>query len=103
MENRKKSQEYIPLEFQPILWSKNVNDLDIEMDKNYIIHQILSYGNLRQIKWLFNVYKKNELKEVFVKFPKRVYVPAVFYFIKNFVLDLREKRLIEQKYVKILH
>lgn len=94
------SQKFIPLELQPILWSKNVKDLDLEKDKNYIIHQILSYGNLKQIRWLFKVYKREEIKKVFIGFPKKVYLPAVFYFIKNFVLDLRKKRLKEEKYVK---
>lgn len=99
---RKKTKKSIPAEFQPMLWSKNVKKLDPEKDKNYIIHQILSYGNLSQIKWLFRVYKKEEIKEVFLKFPKKVYIPAVFYFVKNFILGLRKKQLEEEKYVKTL-
>jgi Cu/Ag efflux protein CusF len=54
-----KFQKSIPSEFQPILWSKNIKDLDLKKDKIYIIHQILSYGNLEQIKWLFKIYKKS--------------------------------------------
>ncbi len=92
----------IPQEFQPILWSKNVKDLDLEKDKNYIIHQILNYGNLSQIKWLFKVYKKEEIRRIFLKFPKRIYTPAMFYFVKNFILDLKKKQLREEKYVKTL-
>lgn len=94
------SQKFIPLELQPILWSKNVKDLDLEKDKNYIIHQILSYGNLKQIRWLFKVYKREEIKKVFLEFPKKIYQPAVFYFVKKFVLKLRKKKLKEEKYVK---
>jgi Cu/Ag efflux protein CusF len=97
-----KFQKSIPSKFQPILWSKNVKDLDLKKDKVYIIHQILSYGNLEQIKWLFKVYKKEEIKKVFLKSPKKIYIPAVFYFIKNFILDLRKKRLKKEKYVKAI-
>lgn len=95
-----KIKKSIPVEFQPILWSKNVKNLDLEKDKVYIIHQVLSYGSLDQIKWLFKIYKKKEIREVFLKFPKRIYIPSVFYFIKNFILGLKKKRLKEEKYVK---
>lgn len=97
-----KIKKKIPSELQPILWSVNINNLDLERDKNYIIHQILSYGNLRQIKWLFKIYKKEEIKEVFVKFPKKIYLPSVFYFVKNFILDIGKKQLKEENYVKTL-
>lgn len=89
-------------ELQAILWSKDVKKLDFKKDRNYIIHQILSYGNLRQIRWLFKVYKREEIKNAFLKFPKKVYQPAVFYFTKNFVLNLRKEQLKEEKYVKTL-
>lgn len=97
---RSNSKKIMPSELQPILWSKNIKALDFKKDKNYIIHQILSYGNLRQIRWLFKVYKREEIKNAFLKFPKKVYQPAIFYFIKKFVLNLRKKQLKEEKYVK---
>lgn len=85
---------------QGILWSKNIRNIDLEKDKIYIIHQVLSYGNLNQIKWLFKIYKPEEIRGVFLKHPKRIYSAPVFHFIKNFILDLRKKRLFEEKYVK---
>ena len=92
----------IPPDFQPILWSINVKDLNLKRDKIYIIHQILSYGTLDQIRWLFKVYKREEVREVFLKFPKRLYQPAVLYFVKNFILGLKSKKIKEDKYVKAL-
>lgn len=97
-----KNRKTIPSKFQPILWSKSVKKLDLDKDKIYIIHQILSYGSLDQIKWLFKVYKREEIREVFLKSPKNLYTPAVFYFIKNFILDLKKKKLKKEKYVKTL-
>lgn len=92
----------IPPKFQALLWSKNVEKLDREQDKIYIIHQILSYGDLNELKWLFRIYDRKEIEEVFIRFPKKIYQPAVFYFIKNFVLGAKNKRLREKNYVKSL-
>lgn len=92
----------IPRNFQAILWSKSINKLDLEKDKHYIVHQILSYGNLKQMKWLFRIYPVCEIKEIFIKYPKKIYQPAVFYFIKNIILGLKKKRLKEEDYVKTL-
>lgn len=86
--------------FQGILWSKNIKNLDLEKDKVYIIHQILSYGNMEQIKRLFEIYKLKEIQEVFIRYPKKIYLPSVFYFVKNFILDLKNKRLSPKNYVK---
>ena len=86
--------------FQGIFWSKDIKNLDLEKDKIYIIHQVLSYGNLNQIKWLFKNYSLKEIQEAFIKYPKKTYTSSVFYFIKNFILGLQKKRLSEEKYVK---
>ena len=33
----------IPISLKPVLWSKDIKNLDTERDKIYIIHQVLSY------------------------------------------------------------
>lgn len=90
------------LNLQGILWSKNIRKLDLERDKIYIIHQLLSYGNLKQIKWLLKIYNPQEVQKVFIEYPKKVYSPSVFYFVKNFILNLKDKKLSPEKYVKTL-
>lgn len=90
----------IPRTFQPFLWSKNVGKMDRDRDKIYIIHQILSYGDLKDLRQLFKIYDRKEVGEVFTKYPKKIYQPSVFYFVKNFILDLRKKRVSENNYVK---
>ena len=92
----------IPSTLQPFLWSKNVKKLDRETDKIYIIHQILSYGDLKELRQLFRIYGRKEIKETFVRFPKKIYQTSVFYFVKNFILGLKNKRLKERDYVKTL-
>jgi hypothetical protein len=91
-----------PLAFQSFLWSKSIKELDREGDKIYIIHQILSYGDLKELRQLFRIYDRKEVGEVFTKYPKRIYQPSVFYFVKNFILELKNRRLKEEDYVKAL-
>ena len=89
----------IPLNFQGILWSKDISKLDIQKNKNYIIHQVLMYGSLKQIDWLETVYTKKEIKNIFIKKPKRIYTPQAFYFVKNYILKVKDS-LKENIYVK---
>ena len=85
--------------FQGVLWSRDVSSLDIQEDKNYIIHQVLMYGSLDQIKWLKSVYSGGEIREVFCKQPKKIYTPQAFNFIKNYLLGISTS-LSEKEYVK---
>lgn len=92
----------IPSTLQPFLWSKNVKKLNRETDKIYIIHQILSYGDLKELRQLFRIYDRAEIRKTFIRFPKRIYQPSVFFFVKNLILGLKNKKLKERDYVKIL-
>ena len=90
----------IPKRLQAILWSKSVDKISLEDDRNYIVHQVLMYGDLKSIKWLFDAYSRNGVRDVFVRHPKKVYTAPAFNFVKNFVLGLGAKKLEENKYVK---
>lgn len=98
--NKEKTLSEIPKSLQGILWSVNVAKLDLNRDKNYIIHQVLAYGSLEQISWLFKVYGRQEVKEIFAKEPTRVYDQRSFVFIKNIVLDLENASLDKKRYVQ---
>jgi len=100
MNERLAETRRIPRTFQPFLWSKNVGKMDRDRDKIYIVHQILSYGDFKELRQLFKIYDRKEVGEVFTKYPKKIYQPSVFYFVKNFVLDRRKKRVNENNYVK---
>ena len=89
----------IPKKLQPILWSTNVESLDIEKHKGYIINQVLIYGTMDEIQWLFDTYSKREVVRVFLAKPSKIYPKEMYYFIKNFVLNLRDKDLDDQDYV----
>ena len=84
---------------QGLLWSKDIDDINLKEDKVYVIHQILSYGNLNQIKWLFKIYPARDIKEIFLRSPQKIYLPSVFNFVKKFILNIN-KNLSETDYVK---
>jgi hypothetical protein len=104
MENKLKNHNkkiVIPEKLQPILWSKNINNLDPEIDKIYIIHQVLAYGSMDDIKIIQKIYSEKEIKNIFKNFPKKIYTKPVFLFIKNFLLNIDDE-LNEKDYVKSL-
>ncbi len=89
----------IPKKLQPILWSTDIKLLDIEKHKGYIIHQVLLYGTFEELQWLFDTYSKEEIIDTFINHPSRMYSKSAFYFIKNFILSLKQKKLTEDNYV----
>lgn len=94
MENKK-----LPRFLKGYFWSVKFNDLDINKDKDYIIHQILCYGDLGSMKWLFKTYGRKSIKESFIKKPVKIYRPQTFNWAKNILLDLANKQLDFRKYV----
>lgn len=89
-------------ELQGVLWSRKLKNLDLDRDKNYIIHQILAYGNIEQLAWLFKNYSREEVIEVFLSSPKKVYSPASLNFVKNYLLPLTRKKLGFNRYAKAI-
>lgn len=93
----------IPKSLKGVLWSADISKMDLERDKVYIIHQVLSYGSLSEIKWLLSAYGPRVVCEVFLKYPQKVYTKAGFAFIKNAVLDLGDAGIREDKYVQAFY
>jgi len=85
-----------------LFWSRKLSRLDLIEDRCYIIHQLLAYGDLDQIRQLFQLYPKSEIKKVFIHQPRKIYTPSSFNFVKNFLLGLRKKKLDRRNYVKNL-
>ncbi len=90
----------IPQSLQGILWSKNVRKLCLNADKPYIVHQILRYGQLKDIRWLLKTYGINAVKREFKEKPQRIYTKPGFHFIKEFVLKLRDPYVKEERYIE---
>lgn len=69
-----------PKWLQAVLKSTAVEDLDLDENKPYIVHQILAFGTWEQIGWLLNNYGVDTVREVFQKQPMKLYSPAAFHF-----------------------
>ncbi len=59
----------IPQFLQPFLWSIDISKLDTQKDKLRIITNILNLGSEKAVKWLFEMYTKEEIQTV-VENPK---------------------------------
>lgn len=92
----------VPKKLQGILWSVDVNQLDINKSKSYIINQILSLGIFDELKWLWKTYSLSTLRKIFREKPAKVYTFSRFNFCKNILLGLETKDLAPNKYVKTL-
>ena len=93
----------IPKLLKGVLWSADISKLDLEKDKPYIVNQVLSYGTLADIGWLLAEYGPKATREVFLKYPQKVYTKAGFAFTKNAVLDLRGADIGEDRYVQAFY
>jgi hypothetical protein len=93
-------KDLTPTGLQAVLWSKSLTTLDFDKDKNYIINQVLAYGLLEHLEWLFKVYSKSTIIETFLKNPTRIYSNKALNFIKILLLDGKSANLDEKKYVR---
>ncbi len=85
---------------QAVLWSKSINDLDFQRDKNYIIHQVLRYGSLADVKTLKKLYGEREVSRVFSREPIKIYTAPALNFVKNYLLSFSsDQQIDEQKYL----
>lgn len=89
----------LPKQLQPVLWTVNVDRLDLKKDKYYIIHQILAYGGLDNFVWLLSSYSRKEIMEIFMISFKDYSRPR-FYFVKDAILELKDWHPDERYYVK---
>lgn len=89
----------LPKHLQSVLWSVNINNLDLNKDRYYIVHQILSFGILDDISWLTGTYSKKDIIDVFMVSFKDYSRPR-FYFVKDAILGLKTWRPNEKYYVK---
>ena len=87
-------QKTISANLKGILWSINIKNLDLNNDRHYIIHQVLNYGDLSDIKWLFRVYSRQAIKNCFIHQPSKNYNRSTFNFVKNYLLNIKKKLLI---------
>lgn len=83
--------------FKPLFWFLAADKLDPDKDKNLIIHQVLAYGTLKDLKALFKLYGKPMVKKEFQNPRAGLYQPSVLNFCQHL---LGVKKINPQKYLK---
>lgn len=63
------------------------------------VHQILMFGTLADIRSLKKKLGEKTVKQLFLRYPKKIYTNTSLNFIKNFVLNINNS-IDEQKYLK---
>ena len=82
---------------QGILWSCSTEELDLEKDRAYIIHQTLAYGTHEQIRWLAQSYDRETLRDTFIHSPLKVYSKSALHFA-SLLLDIPYQSFPEASY-----
>lgn len=88
----------IPRSTQKLFWSCDPNSLDTQKNKEYIVHQVLQFGDLSDFFWLKKIYSEDDIRQIFIDKPRSTYNPQTFNFVKNFLLRISEP-LSTKKYV----
>ena len=79
----------ILLELSPfIFWDVNIEKLDVKKNRDLIIKRIAVYGRDNDVKLMFKMYKKNEIKKI-LKNADCLNMSTVSYF--GLILNIREK------------
>ena len=89
----------LPDRWQRLLWSAGLEDIDLERDKVYVIHQVLAWGEPEDLSLLFEIYGKEEVRRVFLEHPKRVYTRKALRFVE-LILDVEVD---EERYVSTIY
>jgi len=87
-------------QFSHLFWFLDVKKLNEDEDKNLIIHQVLAYGTMGEIKKLIKIYGKETVRKEFLKPKPGLYYPNILELI-CFILDV--EKLDKRKYLRNIH
>lgn len=65
-----KNERKIPKSMEWLYWSYDPKSLNLDADREYIVTQVLNYGEWENVQWLFRVYSREEIIEV-IRNPQR--------------------------------
>lgn len=80
MEREVSRGKVVPKFVAPCLWSYDINQMDVEKDKALIITQVLNYGDPKRIKWLYSVYREEDITAVVMNPGRGLWFPKVLNF-----------------------
>lgn len=63
------TESKLPQTVQSVLWSYDLNKIDIAIHKKIIISQVLNFGTKEATDWLFETYSKAEIQAIANQIP----------------------------------
>jgi|SRR3989344_5408376 len=90
-----------------LLWSLRYNrtmsriwySKDTGRDSPDAVHQTFALGTLDEVLLLKKTLGEGKLKELFLRYPKKIYTSSAFNFVKKFILNVKGP-VDEKKYLK---
>ncbi len=76
------SENKIPESLKRLFWSYDFESLHLERDKGLIVKQVLSYGNIKEWKWLISKYGKSQVQEIVSNFSESEFRPQTLKLIE---------------------
>jgi len=64
-----KTKEKLPKSVESVLWSYDVNKIDLYLHKKLIISQVLNFGTRAATDWLFKTYELEEIRKIAEQIP----------------------------------
>lgn len=59
----------LPQSVKAVLWSYDLAKIDLEKHKKLLISQVLNFGSLEAVNWLFSTYSSDEIKSLALTLP----------------------------------
>jgi|YelNatPaOPRAMG01_1025707.scaffolds.fasta_scaffold158766_2 hypothetical protein len=57
----------IPNRIKRLFWDVNKDEVDPELHKSFIIRRIVNHGDMDDVRWMLNIYSKDEIIHVIKK------------------------------------
>ena len=92
----KTNKTEIPPKMRWLFWSYDINSLDLEKDRDYIISQVLNYGTWDDVRWLLKTYSEEEIKKIVKKPQRGLWFEKVLNFWTT-IFNIRLKKDVWQK------
>ncbi len=96
-----KNDLLIPKTIRSLCWSIN-GDIDLKSNTQYIINQVLAFGDITEIEWLFKNFSRKAIESAFLysNYNKGLYNKIVLNFLLKFIF--KNLKVPEQKYLQML-
>jgi hypothetical protein len=91
----------VPLSLRRVLWSKDIKSVDAARDRPYIVHQVLAFGTLNDLRELGRLYSSSVIRQTFIHDPIKIYTRSAYEFARK-ILGISDRDAPVVRYDKAL-